>query len=125
MDGQRFDELARLVATGVPRRRVLGMIAGGVAAVFAHGGRANAGTCLVEGNSCDGVTLPCCGDLVCDVGGSDTCVQAAVCIPEDGTCGVVTAGGIPTECCADLECVDGVCVPIEPVCADAGEACSD
>jgi hypothetical protein len=125
MDGQRFDELARLVATGVPRRRVLGMIAGGVAAVFARGGSASAGICLNEGDACDGVTNPCCGDLVCDVGGSDTCVQAAVCIGEDGSCGVLTAGGPAAECCADLECVDDVCIPFQTPCADVGEACSD
>ena len=125
MDGQRFDELARLVATGVPRRRVLGMFAGGVAAVFSRVGSASAGICLNEGDPCDGVTNPCCGDLVCDVGGSDTCVQATVCIGENGSCGVLTAGGPTAECCEGLECVDGTCVSIEPVCAGVGEACSD
>ena len=37
MDGQRFDDLTRLVASGVPRRRVLGMIGGGLAAISRQG----------------------------------------------------------------------------------------
>ena len=105
MDGQRFDELARLVASGVPRRRVLGMIGGGLAALAAKAMPARAG-CFEEGGECE-IQDDCCTGLFCV---NNVCT-GPVCIPDGESC-IVPAGQIPTECCSGSECIEGICTPV-------------
>lgn len=116
MDGQRFDELARLVASGVPRRRVLGMIGGGLAALAAKAMPARAG-CFEEGGGCE-IQDDCCTGLFCV---NNVCT-GPVCIPDGESC-IVPAGQIPTECCSGSECIEGICTPVIPPCSEVGEPC--
>lgn len=107
MDGQRFDELTRLIGSGATRRRMLKLFGGG-AAVAAGLGRlseARAGFCTGAGDSCGFDDVCCsqsCVDEICQCSGT-----GSACI-DDG------------DCCVDNVCDGGLCVA---TCASAGEAC--
>lgn len=121
MDGHRFDEIARLVASGTSRRRVLGLVAGGLASIGLHFGRqdAAAGGCIVEDGECNNDNLVCCDGLIC---GKDNLCHADCAAPGE-LCGVTPQGELNVECCPGAACIDGVCITDEPVCVPTGEAC--
>lgn len=123
MDGQRFDDLARLVATGLPRRRLLGMIVGGLGMVGARTGSVGAQTdCLGYAVPCVDSELSCCEGLTCD-GQSGICLLVpSVCIEVGFACGLP---GDDTACCDEVACVDGLCGDPLPPCAAVGDPCTD
>jgi hypothetical protein len=102
MDGQRFDSMARALASGMPRRNALKALAGlGVTGIGAQtlGSQAAAnGMCAPENEYCDPQT-PCCEPLVCIL---HLCGQ---CLDE----GETLCGG-PADCCHGLKCDGGKCV---------------
>jgi hypothetical protein len=119
MDGHRFDDLTRLLATGAPRRRVLGALSGGLAALFSERLPARAG-CADEGGNCDS-SPDCCDPLFCV---AHACL-AQDCLPPGEPCTANPTGNDLT-CCANFVCVDGICEPevVEP-CASPGSPCDD
>jgi hypothetical protein len=123
MDGQRFDDLTRLVASGVPRRRVLGMIGGGLAAIVGKARSGSAQTCLNPGEMCITNPAGCCPGSICDIAGTFMCVPIApVCSDVEEPCSNLTGVNLP--CCPGLVCSNtGICVVPEPVCAAEGETC--
>jgi hypothetical protein len=122
VDGQRFDDLTRLVAAGVPRRKMLGLIGGGLAALTGRKvGRAQ-DVCLEIGMNCVESVASCCGDLVCDANGTGVCIPAIpICAAEGDSCALIT--GRLLGCCDGLVCADGICVAPDPICAAEGETC--
>ena len=74
MSARRFDDAARILASGLPRRRVIGLlartVAGGAGAlVIGAGSRASAQPgCRREGHPCEG-NQTCCAGLICAEGG--------------------------------------------------------
>jgi hypothetical protein len=130
LDGQRFDALSRLVATGMPRRRVLGFIGGGLAAIVSRVTSVSAG-CLGEGSPClDDIT--CCPGLFCDLGavagtgtlGGGVCTPDIQCKLDGETCGILPATVVQADCCDGLLCIGNVCTTPAPVCSLVGESCS-
>ena len=118
MDGQRFDDVARLIGTGASRRRVIkGMFAGvlGIGGVSALRSSASAGGCISTGGSCISSDNECCGfadGIVC-AGVPRTCQSTGSCAGGTGPCNTVKG----LNCCVEngLECVatdgdDGTCV---------------
>ena len=109
MDGTRFDELTRALAAGSTRRRVLGALAGGLAAAL--GGRRavradhKAGHCAKEGQQAHegdrNHRKPCCPGLVPDANGRCG-PEAAACggagCAKDGVCGVFADCGGGCNC---------------------------
>jgi hypothetical protein len=114
MDDQRFDQLARAFASAVPRRRVLGMLAGGVSAAILRIKQASAGCATVCESDID-----CCPGQTCLAG---MCIGGEICATEGLPC-IAPAGTIPTICCPGLECVAGICMAPPPVCVAEGESC--
>jgi hypothetical protein len=126
MDGQRFDQLARLVGQGASRRNVvkglLGLIAGGVG-VALKGERALAGCqslgmeCNPEiiGHCCGNICLPTIGD-----GPAYTCQRP--CSSVGDPCSTTGEGGL-LDCCAGYVCTEGVCAEIGPQVCSADTDC--
>ena len=122
MDGQRFDDLTRLVASGVPRRRVLGMIGGGLAAIVGKVRSGSAQICLNPGEICTTNPAGCCPGSFCDsaaphvrLGHSGLLYRRPAMLHRDG---------LNLRCCPGLVCSNsGICVVPEPVCAAEGETC--
>jgi hypothetical protein len=81
MDGQRFDDLSRRLAVGIPRRQALKLLGGGLAAALALTGRGE----VSAGKKCtSGADCP--KNQVC--GPNGTCVKAQLCDPDTApTCG--------------------------------------
>jgi hypothetical protein len=102
MDGQRFDNLARLFGSGTSRRRLLKLLGGGLAAtVMTRPARALAGSCGAAGDSC-GADLPqCCGGLECNV--TETCQ------PFQPQCGFEGSACVGDGDCCSGKCCDGTC----------------
>lgn len=120
MDGQRFDELTMALATGVTRRRFVGIVAGGVAAVaglFRRGAGAAPSSCSVGCAGLPGPQKAACKQACRQCGGNfdQVCVRfgpvgpvAFTCCPEgtvcsfEGVCEEVTIcpTGEPAENCA-------------------------
>ncbi len=113
MDGQRFDEMTRALATGTSRRRVLkgltggvlGTLAGalGVSRVGAGHGRPNGATCIrnehCASGYCDPQTRRCAcpeGTTACgDACVGTTCPAGAVLDPTSCTCVCTATGQAP------------------------------
>jgi hypothetical protein len=122
MDHQRFDDLARALATSTSRRRVLRGLAGGVLASL--GALAPAAT-LATHTGCRHHGKPCSRRGQCCSG---RCTTAGVCrCPSSRKpCGT-------TACCdpATQHCCGGACVPLSDTCCtidadcDDGDACTD
>jgi len=96
VDGQRFDDVARALATGSSRRRLLAGAAGSaIGALLALVGLAPAGAkgCVDTGRRCHR-TKPCCGGGFC---GPDGMCQPCLAIGEEvsGQCGLETVA----QCC--------------------------
>lgn len=108
MDNQRFDDLARAVAVGASRRRVLAGLVGAAAAAFGvarlRGAVAQEGG-LPPGSVC--TTVADCsqdgGEVVCGDNGVATDTGLNCCRNEGGFCG--SGAG----CCGALACSQGVC----------------
>ena len=137
MDDQRFDQLARVFASGVPRRRVLGMIAGGFAAAVARVRDASAGcntVCVIDNDCCPGnlclngvCTLTCAAEGQACIGAAGNvvppCCQGLDCV--NGLCVVPCSQGaceVDGDCCQGLTCQVGQCAP-PPTCNEAGGGC--
>ena len=141
MDGERFDRLARTMAAGASRRRVLGTMAAAAGVLL---GRAAAGAQFYPGP----VLLPCGGSdgVVCPQGmvcvyPADACVDPSlgcrgICSPESA---VDPGSDQPASPCSAIRCMagthccdvcGGVCVGLDVSCAavdcapvDGGEPC--
>lgn len=118
MSARRFDDAARILASGLPRRRVIGLLArtavGGAAAlVIGAGSRVSAQPgCRREGHPCEG-NQTCCAGLICTEGGPGaarrcTAGRATEC---EGDCPTVEPGVV----------VVGTDIDIAAECAYSGE----
>ncbi len=115
MDDQRFDNLARALAGGASRRRVLrGMLGGTAAAVMAlaRGSRAGAqeGT-LAPGAACSS-TSQCSqagGPVSCADNGYANDGALNCCRTSGGACADATSSA---DCCGGLYCRNGVCTDL-------------
>ena len=86
MDGQRFDEVARLIGTGASRRRVLkGLLGGITAGVVMARSRGETGA----QDACDAFADPC-------TTGPDSCCPGLMC--QGGTC-----CSLPGESCSGAQ----------------------
>jgi hypothetical protein len=108
MDGMRFDNVSRALASGTSRRRVIkGLFAGVVAALGAKALPAAAETCTPPGpRAFCNFDVECCDESVCR-GGVCTCPSGMKeckggCIPRGNTCG-------PTYCPAGFKSCAGIC----------------
>lgn len=117
VDGQRFDELTRLIGAGATRRRVLKGLTGALLGVGGLAGARSAmagAVCQTEGAACG--ELECCGELVCFA---------------DNTC--QTCSEADAACASSSECCSGNCSPStetcqpaeEPICAFIFEDCTE
>jgi len=122
MDAQRFDRMARLLAAGGDRRRLLrGLAAIGAGALFARDGvargqEAPAAACVKDVDCAAG--LICCADGTCCQGAAPPPTPApTVGCQSDAEC-PVTSG----DPCGGARCQDGVCTEFTVACA-AGSTC--
>ena len=135
MDGQRFDALTKLTATGVASRRgALRLLAGGVlAALLGRGGSASAAlACRNDGAKCDADGQCCsrrCGGSRCR---SERLRAGAACTDDrdcrSGICGRINSVSSicrnPTcrregrDCALSPDCCRGVCDASTLTCVD-------
>ena len=120
MDEQWFNRLARQIAVGTSRRRMLGGLAG-----VALGGlglrRAGARSSQGDGEPCNQVTCGA-GEFCCNF-------SCSICAPIGGACTEQFCGGEPCgdtvcgagEYCCNASC--GICAPIGGACIQI--ACED
>jgi hypothetical protein len=129
MDGQRFDELTRLLASGTPRRRVLKGFAGGALGLFglrvASSVRAGENMSVDPGGECNEAeecTQGSCLDGVCAC--EDPAEPWRGCTCDTGTEG--PCGGGTLLCCptGDTPGGPGICTSASVGCEPLGE-CSD
>lgn len=128
MEGQAFDQIARIMAKSTSRRRTLGLAAtlAGVAlsgrfggnSVLAGPGCATSDDCdpgmVCEGGFC---LFPACYGTGESCASHDDCCDDNLCL--DGICGVSSRCGLETEgCSADSDCCPGL-VCLGSVCAIA------
>ena len=148
MDGQRFDEIARVFASGASRRKVIkaltASMTGVVAAAFVRrgdpGALAGCGSCGIETEDCS--VCECCGGFICyfnsccsGADDGESCTVADDCCGgfcNDGTCNTCGAGSpCDGECCTGFTCDNFECVADEPECSIAegdcigGEGCCE
>jgi hypothetical protein len=131
MDAERIDVLARSVAIGMNRRRLIaGLVAGLVQPLLGDPRWAAAGGCGKVGKRCDN-NGDCCAHAECRGGeckcrsgwkdcGNGTCVNRDTDEDNCGACGTVCAAG--EACCA------GTCADLQADAANCGEcdnACGD
>jgi hypothetical protein len=116
MDGTRFDELTRMIGSGLNRRQVLRGLVGGAGALAVTGATrqfASAQLCAVR-EDCVNVQQPTCPTL-CPEGSQPGNNRGLT-----GTC--CTGNG---TCCSNI-CSNGVCVDELPICVDVvGGDCSE
>jgi hypothetical protein len=119
MDGKRLDTLARLLAAGLPRRRLLGGVTAGLLGVsFGHRPRRGAAACNTIGRPCHQNDDCCAGETcrngVCDAppicrAGADACAddRPVYCgLNRNCVCVQSTEG---QALCGDLETNSGFC----------------
>src|SRR6476661_1007010 len=129
MDGQCFDDLARLIGSGATRRRVLQALAGGVGSFLLGNNPAraqctNPDTCQADSECCLGYACdapsstctevlpdPCGSDGVSCASDADCCIGSCI----GGICQCQAAGGpctVASECClldGQTMCINGAC----------------
>jgi len=103
-----FDEIARVLASPMPRRQALGHIIGGLfgaAAIAAWPGRAHAADSCKKDGDC-GTGMFCCNKKVCCSSGELCCGPGAnsICCPAGGSC---CGNGANTICCQPGEVCSG------------------
>src|SRR5579884_596359 len=109
MDGDRFDNLAKRLASGrVSRRAITRALGGGAVGLLAGAlGRAGATAaqpaCRGAGHPCDG-NQTCCAGLVCQASGPGAALRCTACPPGTKACGTTCAA-----CCADSDCPGAAC----------------
>jgi len=123
MDAQRFDALARSLATTRSRRTVLrGLVGGALGALFVgvwHDRQEVTAAPPCLGQTCVDAA-GCCGGTVCDLTpGSPT---LGTCQPAHGPCAATGTCASDADCCATEVCQAGVCVPTHGGCV-LGGAC--
>jgi hypothetical protein len=98
-----FDEIARSLASPMPRRQVLGRILGGLAgaalATIAWPGRAQGMLLTCKSDSDCGSGSFCCNKKICCTTGQICCGSGAnsICCPEGGSC---CGNGANVICCS-------------------------
>jgi hypothetical protein len=142
MDGQRFDDLARLIGSGASRRRVLTVLTGGLGSLWLGKGAAraqcaNPETCQTDGDCCDRFTCDaessaCVAPPSCHPTGEACAADAECCVGSclGGMCAACSRPGAACTdevgCCGSAGCVDGICVgcgPLERPCPDYDHCC--
>ncbi len=124
MDGHQFDQFARVIASGVSRRRVLGMLSGAIASIGAgFSSRSVLAGCGQDSDVCQS-TQECCNGFICLKG---LCSQDCGLFGDScNTTGLDQAGGPVYGCCASgLECIEGICDEPAPICGNEGDSCFD
>lgn len=102
MDAMRFDTLARVFASGKPRRDALRVLAGaGVALAAAQPVRADDKRCVHYENSCE-KTSECCSPYVCINQLCLDCIKAGE-----------TFCHVSSHCCGKATCEHGKCIKDE------------
>lgn len=118
MEEQRFDRLARIVATRGSRRRAVATLATGLLAVWSHRRPAAAaefgpGQACTRTNQCYNAYA---SRYVCDDNNFDYDGPTNCCTYEWGGCGA------NEHCCGVLSCIDGTCRYFSQL-AGAGKGC--
>lgn len=136
MDSERFDALARRLATGGSRRSILKGLGGALGALVlglqTRPGEAR-GTCNAAGDTCTW-TGQCCLGLVCAPNGTCQDAQGLVnSLGVPGTGGLLGGGSggscggdwancaVDSDCCAGYACTTGYC----STCAPVGQFCDN
>lgn len=116
MDDRRFDEWTRTLAGGASRRRVVGGLAGIVAAVAGGFRQTSAQALLGPGEACT-ATEQC-----SQFGGAQVCADNGIAGDGPLNCCRIQAGACarPADCCGFLNCVDGFCVGDDDASASGG-----
>jgi len=122
MDGQRFDDLAKTLAGGQSRRRVMKLLGAGALGLFGVKRAvddAAATMCLPRFYSCD-FDIQCCSGTCRDVGaGAHQCAGQ----PLGATCSVsMDCDGAGIES-GTVSCVEGICTDTSAICAAENEGC--
>jgi hypothetical protein len=107
-----FDEVARILASPMPRRRALGRIVGGLAAaalttiVGPRVGRAQGAPNMCQKDSDCGSGSYCCNKRICCTTGQVCCGSGStsICCPPGGSC---CGNGANTICCNPGEVCTG------------------
>jgi hypothetical protein len=154
MDDQRVDDLARLFAAGLPRRRLIAGLLAGVATPLATRSGGVAATCKKTGKKCDR-NRDCCAHAECPgkkcrcKSGFKDCDRKCYKVENDekhcGRCNNKckatekccdgdcadrdtdpnNCGACGTACAVNEECVGGDCVVPPGGCAPGADACSE
>ena len=143
MDGQRFDDLTRVWATGASRRWILRALVGSAAGALAVGSRligaaaqeAGPTTCVSDSDCVDPDTDPCtgasCVDGACSVFIVDcipgyVCCGNGECCPETAQC-QSDADCVPSEqdSCIGVTCENGACVEFIVDCVPGYVCCGN
>jgi len=109
VDDQKFDALAKGLASGrVSRRTLVRALGGGMLGVLAAAaGRADPAAaqaaCRGAGHPCEG-TQACCAGLVCQASGPGGALRCTACRPGTKACGAACAA-----CCSDSDCSGATC----------------
>lgn len=110
MNPRSFDAFARHLATGLPRRKAISILAGAVSSVILFGTRTVEAACKEVGQSCD-KDADCCANAHCKNGsckcqsGYDEC--GGKCFDLDTS--ENHCGSCNTVCASGQSCVAGVC----------------
>ena len=105
MDGNRFDRVARALATGAPRRGILAGLAGATLAAVLGGAApdASAGACKERQRRCRNADQCCGGKAACQRTEKLTCnLSGKRCCGKQGAMCSVEADGC--DCCGELVC---------------------
>jgi len=121
MDGHRFDEMSRSLATGATRREVVRLLAGGFAGGILGVLGIRSGEAAPRRTTYVRKPCPNANEIACAGGGRPVCVDPQTDSNNCGGCGVVCAGG--------TACVNGTCAATCPVgqvsCSSAPGGCID
>jgi hypothetical protein len=129
MDGQRLDDLARVLADGASRRQALKLLAGGAIAALAGSVRSEQATAERNDKPKGRPPKPCRkpGDFpepgqICD-GGTCVCPPGQTICPGEGCVDLLTSrdscGSCENLCPGNQECFGGVCA-----CPEGQDACA-
>jgi hypothetical protein len=113
LDGQRFDDLTRALATVTPRRRVLAALLGGGLAALGGRSRVAASCPNPPCTGCGGFECgqcEACGDGACEPRAAGTpCAHPDPCVVDESCDGAGACVGTPRSCPSTNPCQTGTC----------------